>query len=168
MTLTEIRELIATKLADTSDIQASEHREVENAIVDYIEALQSTIAKSKVVTLDSWTTDRNYSVATGLSSGAVIAGVLVMLVCKNVNNGFSIGDTITAPTPYPEDSHRTSAQGIGVQFNNLNPATINVMVNDQITIMTVYNPAPSAIANNVIFSGSATNDWKIQLVIGYV
>jgi len=169
-TITQLRELVATKLASASDIQATEHREVENAIIDYLEALESSSsnAKSKVVTLDSFTTDRNYSVATDLASPKVITGVFVMLECVTANNSFSVGDIVTAPTPYPTDSGRTAAQGIGVQFNNTNPNSVKVMVNDQLTIMTAYNSASGAIANNVIFSGGATANWKIRLIIGYV
>jgi hypothetical protein len=169
-TITELRELVTTKLGSASDIQASEHREVENAIIDYLEALESSSsnAKSKVVTLDSFTTDRNYSVATGLVSPRVITSVLVMLECVTANNGFVEGDVVTAPTPYPQDSGRTSAQGIGVQFNNINPDTVKVMVNDQLTIMTVYNSGGGALAGNVLFSGGATANWKIKLIIGYV
>jgi hypothetical protein len=170
LTLTEIREKVVLKLASASEIQAVEHREIENDILDYLEALEGSAsnAKSKVVTLDSFTTDRNYSVATGLASPKVITGVLVMLECVAANNGFSIGDIVTAPTPYPTDSGRTAAQGIGVQFNNTNPGTLKVMVNDQIAIMTVYDSAGGAIANNVLFSGGATANWKIRLIIGYV
>ncbi|WP_281322002.1 hypothetical protein [Flavobacterium aestivum] len=168
MTITAIRELVTTNLGSASDIQATEHRDVEYAILDYIENLENSITKSKVVMLDSFLTDRNYSVTTGLASPKVITGVLAMLVCKAANNGFAEGDTVTAPTPYPQDSGRTSAQGIGVQYNNVNPDVVRVMVNDQLTIMTPYDSAANAIANNVIFSGAATANWSIKLIIGYV
>jgi len=167
-TLTQIRENVALKLADTSDILAVEHREIETDILDYIEALEATIPKQKVITLDSFTTDRNYSVNTDLAVPKIITSVLVMLVCKTANNGFVIGDVITAPTPYPQDSGRTSAQGIGIQYNNSNPGSIKIMVNDQLTIMTAYNPAGGANANNIIFSGGSTANWAIKLIIGYI
>lgn len=168
MTLTELREYSNTKLADASDIHALEHREVNDEIFNYLENLENSIAKSKVVTLDSFVTDRNYSVATGLAAGKVITSVVVMMECKVSNNGFAIGDVVTAPTPYPADSNRTSAQGIGVQYNNANPDVVRVMTNDQITIMTAYNPASGAIANNVLLSGGALANWKIKLIIGYI
>lgn len=167
-TLTQIRENVAIKLADESDIEAFEHREIENDILDYIEVLESSIPKFKVVTLDSFTTDRNYSVTTDLAVPKAITSVVVMLVCKTVNNGFAVGDTITAPTPYPTDSGRTSAQGIGVQYNNSNPGSVKVMVNDQLTIMTVYDPASGALANNVMFSGGSCANWAIKLIVGYI
>ncbi|MNF41647.1 hypothetical protein D3C85_538430 [compost metagenome] len=168
ITETQVREFIALKLADESDILATEHREVENKMMDFIVQELAKTVKSKVVTLDSFTTDRNYSVATDLALPSVITGVLVMLVCAAANNGFAVGDTITAPTPYPQDANRTSAQGIGVQFNNSNPGSVKVMVNDQITIMTAYNSGTGAVANNVMLSGGSMANWAIKLIIGYI
>lgn len=167
-TLTEIRKNVALKLANESDITAEEHREIENDILDYIEVLEAFIPKFKVLMLDSFTTDRNYSVNTDLVLPKIITSVLAMLVCKNANNGFAVGDVVTAPTPYPSDNGRTSAQGIGVQYNNSSPGSIKVMVNDQITIMTPYNAASGAIANNVLLSGGAMVNWSIKLIIGYI
>jgi hypothetical protein len=167
-TLTELRELSNTKFASASDIQAVEQREFNDLLFEYLEDLQASIVKSKVVMLDTFTTDRNYSVATELTSANQITSVVAMLVCKAANNGFAVGDVVTAPTPYPTDSGRTSAQGIGVQYNNVNPDSVKVMVNDQITIMTVYNPASGAIANNVLLSGGAMANWSIKLIIGYI
>jgi hypothetical protein len=167
-TITELRELSNTKFASASDIEAVEQREFNNALFDYLEAIQGSIVKSKVVMLDDFTTDRNYSVATDLTAANQITSVVAMLVCKTINNGFAAGDTVTTPTPYPNDSGRTNAQGIGVQYNNLNPDTVKIMVNDQLTIMTAYNSASGALANNVMFSGGATANWSIKLIIGYI
>jgi hypothetical protein len=152
ITETQVRQFIAEKLPSESDIPAVDHRAVENKIMDFVVQELAKVAKSKELPLESFTTDRNYSVATGLPSAAVIDSVIVMLVCKTANNGFSIGDTVTGPTPYPQDSGRTSAQGIGAQYNNFSNSTIKVMVNDQIAIMTAYN---------------GTANWSIKLIVGY-
>jgi hypothetical protein len=88
-----------------------------------------------------------------------------MLECKTANNGFAVGDIVTAPTPYPVDSGRTAAQGIGVQFNNLNIDTIKVMVNDQIIIMTAYDGTTDAGVSNISIS---TSDWKIKLFVNFL
>jgi len=55
-----------------------------------------------------------------------------------------------------------------VQYNNVNPSTVKVMVNDQLTIMTAYDSGSGAVANNVIFSGGGTANWSIKLIIGYI
>lgn len=167
ITSTEVREFIALKLPSESEIPAVDHRAVENKIMDYVEQEFAKVTKSKVLYLDVFTTDRNYSVATGLPDGAVIDGVIAMLECKTSNNGFGEGETVTAPTPYPADSGRTAAQGIGVQFNKLDSSSVKIMVNDQVTIMTAYNAAVNANANNVILSGGATGNWKIKLIVIY-
>lgn len=167
MTATELKAFIALKLAGTPEIEAEDHREVENAIVDFIVGNVATVAKSKVLLLETFSADRNYSVSTELPVSAVIDSVVAMLVCKYENNGFYPGDVVTAPTPYPQDSGRTSAQGIGVQYNNESNSTIKVMVNDQLCIMTAYNAAGGANANNVLITGVATGNWSIKLIVGY-
>lgn len=168
LTIAELRTLAANKLADQSNIRAVEQREVVTAIIDILEAQTATVHKSKVLTLSNFTTDRNYSVATEIPVGSTITGVFAMLECVAVNNGFAIGDRVTAPTPYPSDNGRTSAQGIGVQFNNANSSTVKVMVNDQLTIMTPYSAVALANANNVLLSGGATANWVIKLFVNYI
>lgn len=101
ITETQVRQFIAENLPSESDIPAVDHRAVENKIMDFIVQELGKVAKSKVLSLDSFTTDRNYSVATELPNSAVIDSVIVMLVCKTANNSFSAGDVVTAPTPYP-------------------------------------------------------------------
>lgn len=167
MTEVQLRLYVAQKLAGVPAINASEHRDVENAIIDFIVAGLGTVTKSKVLILDSFTTDRNYTISTGLPVSAVIDSVIVMLVCKVSNNGFSTGDVVTAPTPYPTDSGRTAAQGIGVQYNNFGNSTIKVMVSDQLTIMTAYSPVSNIATSNILISGSGTANWSIKLIVGY-
>lgn len=167
ITATELRAFIAENLPNASEIPAEDHRAVENKIVDFIVQENAKNTKSKVLLLETFSADRNYSVATELPVSAVIDSVVAMLVCKNANNGFYPGDVVTAPTPYPQDSGRTSAQGIGVQYNNESNSTIKVMVNDQLCIMTAYNAAGGANANNVLITGVATENWSIKLIVGY-
>ena len=167
ITITQVREFIATKLAGDPVISAKDHRDVENKVLDFIVQENAKLARSIEVTLDVFTTNRNYSVPTGLAASAVITSVMVMLVCKTANNSFYVGDVVTAPTPYPRDGGRTSAQGIGVQYNVATSASVKVMVNDEVTIMTAYNAAPGADANYMIFSGSQSANWSIKLIIGY-
>lgn len=167
MTLTQIRQLVAINLADDSDIEAGEHRAIENALIDYIEALETSVSKSKVLMLNTFTTDNYYSVPTSLPVGAIISSVVVMLVCKIANFGYGIGDTVTPSAPYPTDPGRTAAQGIGVQYNNSNNSQIRVAVNDQVTIMTSYDYTPGVAAGTVQLSGSLTAFWSVKLIVGY-
>lgn len=167
ITENEVRQFIAENLQDASDIPALRHRAVENKIMDYVSQEIGKVVKSKELYIESFTVDRNYSISSGLPANSIISCVIAMLVCKNANNGFAAGETVTAPTPYPTDSGRTAAQGIGVQFNNLSIDSVKVMVNDQITIMTAYNSTSGASANNVIIGGAGTADWNIKLIVLY-
>jgi hypothetical protein len=175
MTATEIRDLITLYLQDASSITAAELKSIENALVDYMEATQiqadnlaDTIVSviPKKISIDTWSVDRNYTVSTGLDASKTIMGVIVMLECKAANNGFLIGDIVTAPTPYLVDTGRTLAQGIGVQF--INGANIRVIVNDEIVVMNNYNAAGGATAGNVSITGSATANWKINLYFNVI
>lgn len=168
MTSTQIKELIQLKLASDSEIAALEHREVELALVDYIDGLVASIQKIKALKLDFFAVDRNYSLPTTLPVGAVIMGVTAMLECRVANNGFVVGDTVTAPTPYPNDSGRTAAQGIGVQYNGSSNDTVKIVISDQVTIMTPYSAVANAPTQNIIISGSATSNWSIKLFVNYV
>lgn len=165
MTETQLRTYVSEKLKP--GIEASEHIDVENAIIDFIISQSSLVTKSKIIDIESWTSDRNYSVSTGLLTGFFVETVHVMLVCKVSNNGFIVGDVVTAPTPYLEDGSRTYAQGIGVQFNTGLSNVIKVMTNDQITFMTSYNSASNAVANNIAIKGSETSKWAIRLIVFY-
>jgi hypothetical protein len=161
MTPLEIEALINLNLADASNITPAEHRDVEIALLNYAKLKPSI----KVLSIDTFITNRNYSVDTGLATGSIILEAIAMLECKTANNGFAVGDIVTAPTPYPVDSGRTAAQGIGVQFNNLNIDTIKVMVNDQIIIMTAYDGTTDAGVSNISIS---TSDWKIKLFVNFL
>lgn len=167
ITVNELRQLIALNLASESDIPAEKHREVENKIIDYVVQEFAKVAKSKVLLLEAFTTDRNYSVATGLPSGVKIDSVVVMLVCQIANSGFNVGDTVNASTSYPADNGRTAAQGIGVQYNNVDSSSIKVVVNKQVTIMSSYNSASNATAGNILMSGINMNNWFMKLIVGY-
>lgn len=135
-----------------------------NASAYYLNGSPITFALQKVVMLTTFAADRNYYVYTGLTFGNTMTSVIAMLVCKVANNGFSVGDCVTAPTPYPQDSGRTAAQGIGVQFNTNDYSVVYIMTNDEMHIMTSFNPQGGAVANNVKITPS---QWSIKLIISY-
>lgn len=166
ITETQVRVFIATQLVGDPPIEADAHRAVENKIMDFVVQEIGKTAKVKSLVLESFTTDRNYSVSTGLTAGE-IQGVTVMLVCKTANNNFSPNDTVTVSTPYPRDAGRTTAQGIGVQFSNVSVSAVKVMVNKEITIMTAYDATPGAEASHIGLSDSETANWSIKLIITY-
>lgn len=120
--------------------------------------------KSKVVKLNSWSLNRQFTAFTGLASGNVIQGINCFLECTVANNGFAIGDVVTAPTPYPTDSGRTSEQGIGVQFKESVHDLFHVLVLDQITIAQAWTVDGSS-ANHFIIPN--TTQWAIRFVILY-
>jgi len=156
--------MIDANLADDSNIPASKHREVERELLNLIKTKPSLA----ILNLDVFTTDRNYTLPTGLTSPAQIVGVTVMLQCKVANNGYAVGDTVTGPTPYPADNGRTPAQGIGVQYNNSTINNIRILVNDELSIMNSYVSTPNAQAGVKRISGNATANWRIKLYVHYI
>jgi hypothetical protein len=168
MTSTQIKELIQLKIEDQSEITAVEHREVELALVDYIDAIKAAIPKIKLLQLDFFAVNRNYSLNTDIPLASVITGAYLMLECKVANNGFVPGDTVTAPTPYPADSGRTAAHGMAVQYNNASTQSVKIVVNDQLTLMTAFSAISNAPGSNIVISGSATSNWVVKVFINYV
>jgi hypothetical protein len=150
-------------------VKAEDHRQVEQDILDYAKEVKDSIPtgviQSNVSMLISWIADRNYNVATTIPEGKTLISVQCFLQCKSANNGFIVGDIITAPTPYPVDSGRTAAQGIGIQFKTDDPTSVKVITNDQITIMTSYNATTNAPGGNISVTPA---NWSIRLVILYI
>jgi hypothetical protein len=167
ITENEVRTYIATELATATEIPALKHRAVENKIMDFIVQETAKAVKTKVLFLDIWTNSKNYSLSTGFTGTEIIESMQVFLVCKEANNGFAVGDVVTAPTPYPGDTGRTAAQGIGLQYNQAANNAIKIITNSQITIMSAYNSNPGAGVGNVILSNAITSKWKLKLIIGY-
>lgn len=132
----------------------------DKAIIDNV----ANVLKSKVVKLNSWSLDSQFTVFTGFTGSEVIMGMSCFLECTVANNGFSIGDVITAPTPYPADSGRTAAQGIGFQFKESVNNLFRVLVNDQVCVMQAWT-VDGAIANPIFISN--TSQWAIRFVILY-
>lgn len=132
----------------------------DKAIIDNV----ANVLKSKVVKLNSWSLDSQFTVFTGFTESEVIMGMSCFLECTVANNGFSIGDVITAPTPYPSDSGRTAAQGIGFQFKESVNNLFRVLVNDQVCVMQAWT-VDGAIANPIFISN--TSQWAIRFVILY-
>jgi hypothetical protein len=164
MTDAEINQLIIDNLADFSNITPDKVRAVNFALL----ALISTMPKTKVLTLESIPNiDRNYSVDTLLEDFHVITGVYAMLECKVAEHGFSVGDTVTAPTPYPLDSGRTDSQGIGLQYTNQNNATVKAIVNDGVWIMKPYSEVANALGDPVNISPTI-HKWKLKIVLTYL
>ncbi|MBF4484438.1 hypothetical protein [Flavobacterium sp. CSZ] len=166
ITENQVREFIAVNLQDASGIPAVDHRAVENKIIDFMVQELGKVAKSKVLLLESFSVDRNYSIATGLPESAIIDSAVAMLVCKVSNNGFAVGDVVTVCTPSKWDS-TNQPSGVGVQYNNLNNTVIKIMTNDELVVMTSYNSAPGAIANNLTISGIDVGKWSLKIIVGY-
>lgn len=124
----------------------------------------TNVLKNKIIKLSSWSLDNQFTVFTGFTGSEVIMGVSCFLECTTANNGYAVGDIITAPTPYPIDSGRTSSQGIGVQFKESVNNLFHVLINDQICVMQAWT-VDGAIANT--FFITSTSQWAIRLVILY-
>lgn len=164
MTPEEVQILIDTNLADASNITPIEHRQVETELLNLIKKVPTQL----VLDLDTFTSNRNYSLNTGLTGVVKITGAYAMLECRVPNNSFQVGDCVTSPTPYPTDSGRTAEQGIGVQYNNSSPDVVRITVSDQITIKSAYNSTGGSSSDILILSGSATGNWRIKVFLTYV
>jgi hypothetical protein len=125
----------------------------------------SSVVKTKIIKLDSWIANRQFTAYTGLPVGSILQGINVFLECKVSNSGYSVGDIVTAPTPYPADAGRTAEQGIGVQFKQSVYDLFRVLVLDQVTIAQAWT-SDGASANHVIIGD--TSQWAIRFVIMYI
>ncbi|MEN2402292.1 hypothetical protein GKZ90_0021060 [Flavobacterium sp. MC2016-06] len=70
LTIAQLKDLVALNLADNSDIIPSEHRAVENALIDYLETLQP-ISNSNLPV------NRGYITANNLATGGFEVGINV-------------------------------------------------------------------------------------------
>lgn len=124
----------------------------------------SNVAKYKVIKLLSWTADRQYTGYTGFTGSEKIISITPFLECTTANNGYAVGDVVTAPTPYPTDAGRTAEQGIGIQFNDSTNTLFRILVLDQVTIAQAWT-IDGATADDFIIPDSSK--WAIKLVILY-
>lgn len=121
--------------------------------------------KSKVLKLNSWSLDRQFTVPTGFTGSEVIIGINAFIECTTANNGFVVGDIVTAPTPYVEDAGRTAAQGIGFQFKQSEKTLFRVLVNDQVVVMQSWT-SDGATANN--FNIGNPTQWALRFIVFYI
>lgn len=164
MTIAQIDQLITENLADYSNILPEKHRAISSALLAYI----STMPKLKVLTLETIpSADRHYSIPTLLETNEIITGAYAMLECKVANNGFSVGDIVTAPTPSPEDEGRTAAQGIGLQYSNIDKANVKVLINDAIWIMMPFSAVANSLATTLQITATISN-WKLKVFLTYI
>ena len=161
MTIAQIDQLITDNLADFSNIIPQKHRAVSSALLAYM----SLLPKLKVLTIDTILLDRNYSINTELPVDSTITGAIVMLECKIANNNFAVGDVTTAPTPYPVDNGRTSEQGIGLQYTNVDNSTIKVMLSDQVHIKHGYIATADYPTNTLNIDPA---NWKLKVFVTYL
>lgn len=174
LTIPQLQTLIDTNLADNSNIIPAEHREVEHEIVNYLATVPGGSGSgggvgggqlfTKIVYLNSWQPDRQYTVATGIPTGTIL-WVHVDFECVNANNGFTAGDIIDTPRAYPEDSGRTAAQGVGVQYKAGTPSSIHFSTNDGVWAMSAWVGDGQVGGNFNI--GANSGNWKIRFVITY-
>jgi len=121
------------------------------------------------VTVSSPAMDTGYGVATGLISGNVILSVVPFLYCNNTNNGYDVGDMITAPTPETNDSGGLTDSGIGVRFNSSVYDYVSFSVNNRVDINVPHaldGTSGIPIANPVTLT--SLTDWAVKLVITYI
>lgn len=121
--------------------------------------------KSQIFKLNSWSLDRQFTVSTGFSGTQTILGITAFLECTTANNGFAIGDIVTAPTPYPEDGGRTPAQGIGVQFKESQRSLFRVLVNDGVWVMRPWT-SDGATADPIEITNPT--QWALRFIMFYI
>jgi hypothetical protein len=120
---------------------------------------------SNVTLLTSWALDSNRIITNNIDISLYeIIMVTAQLQCVLSYNGFSSGDIVTSPTPYPTDSGRTAGQGIGIQYRSSSPL-IRVIINDQVTIMTPYSN--NANGGTIFIESFDVSKWNIRLITLY-
>lgn len=174
LTIPQLHTLVDTNLADNSNIIPAEHREVEHELINYLETVPGGSGSgggvsggqlfTKIVYLDVWQQDRQFTVATGIPSGTII-WVHVDLECVIANNNYQVGDIIDTPRAYPTDSGRTAGQGLGVQYKAGTPSQIHLITNDGVWAMTAWTS--DGQPGDVFNVGASPSNWKLRLVITY-
>ena len=150
-------QLIEQNLADFSTITPEKHREVEHKIFN-------SGVKVATFELGNWQTDKQFAIDTSSIQSNNIISVTPYLKCKEANNGFNYGDLISVGTPERADSGGIAQQGIGVLFNNDNPASnIKVLVADTLFAMQAFTNSGDT-ADTI---EPSPNDFNILLVVLY-
>lgn len=176
LSIDALHTLVATNLADNSNIVPSVHREVEDEIINYMATLSGggnpapgSIPNAQMYTvikyIESWQADKQYEVLTDISTGQIVT-VHLDLECKSSNNGFSQGDIIDTPRAYPEDSGRTAAQGMGVQYRANTVDKVYVSTNDGVWAMSSFAGVGQPGGNFNV--GASSSSWRIRVVITYI
>lgn len=110
-----------------------------------------------------------YNVATGIPGGSTIMYVNCFLECINANNGYLVGDIVTAQTPETIDSGGLDDSGIGIKFRPSTPTEVTFTINNRVDINAAYTGSvgTSGAIGNPITLSSLVN-WAVKLIITYI
>jgi len=128
-----------------------------------------SVIQVTTVTISSPAMDTGYGIPTGLTVSNTIWSVVPFLYCNNANNGYNVGDMITAPTPETNDSGGLTDSGIGVRFNASVYDYVSFSVNNRVDINVPHaldGTSGIPIGNPVTLTSLA--DWAVKLVITYI
>lgn len=159
-TIGQLHNIINVNIANNVEggIDPLDDRAVRNSIVNYLANLNAQTLKTKVVVLNSFQADRNFSIPTTIIDGTTIRSVDATLVCKVANNDFAIGDIVKPPSPYVNG-------GIGIQYKESDITSVKAVVNDEIWILSAYNSTLGAVGSNLMINPA---QWSIRLTVFYV
>jgi hypothetical protein len=160
-TIAQLHDIVNENLANdvVGGIDPTDHRAVENSVVNFLANITGTTLKAKVVTLGTFAWDAFATVPTGIVDGTTIISVVPMLLCKADNNGWVVGDIVSPSTPYSAAGSHPD-EGMAVKFN-ASVANVEVLISNQLQTL---NKA-GALVNNI---NAIPSQWSVRLTIFYV
>lgn len=117
-----------------------------------------------VLNLNTWVKDQQHSILTGLTTSTIL-DVQVKLQCIVDYGSFVVGDIVSVGAPEVNDSGGHPDQGIGVEFNNINPTVVRILVGVGIYIM---NPWSADGSNNGVHTVGSESNWSVRLIVTYI
>jgi hypothetical protein len=155
-TIAQLHDIVNENIANdvVGGIDPTDDRAVRNSIINFLANLTGPALKYKVVTLTTFLKDNFYTVPTTITDGTTILYASYMLVCKVANNGWAVGDTITASAP------DASTSGMAVKFNST-ITSVDVLISNNL----------QSLKKTGLFSDNfevVPAQWSIKITILYV
>jgi hypothetical protein len=164
LTIAQLKDLVNSNLADNSNIEPSEHRAVELALIDYLEILQPINTSNAPV-------NKGYITANNLTSGGVEVGLNIGTTLSDklryIGNISSVSVVSTADysifTVTLQNSHPNTDYKVRHSIENA-PTSVTPMQNTS----NIYNPVFKIVSNNqiqIILKESGNQTQTIRLHI---
>lgn len=170
LTIAQLHDLVATNLADNSNIVPSEHREVEDEIINYLETTitqSSGFLQTKIIT-GGWSFNQGHVVDSEIGPGKTIINVTPTLICTVSNNGYAVGDIVNISPTQTNDSGGLSDSGVGVRWRADDSTRFTFNVQNRLDISNCYNGGTGTGGPVSDPVQAQPGQWNMRTVILYL